>query len=373
MERMAEERDPLNAFDRWLWSLDDAALAALDVRSLALKVAEAGIALPQLTFLTVIATDEPAIDVLRRRAAPTLTGCRQAADRGLLWSRLGGKDYIVAVLPAGEEGVYHLIGSVPVTDSRWRRVEETWLRAAAPKLAAVILNKPDFEAIGDALSEHGSVSVSRMAARVLHDQSSYTRGWRGLMSRRPSHRQALREAEGMLVRTLTVNVGSKLSIHLRRHAGATFYRGDYGLFCSVVLHRLTLAAAERRVLLSGRERRRDQPIRESIVMRLPEGTFLAHAASGDLLESVSAVRGVQVAVFHRNPYLHFTVTDYLDGSNCDVFVTDDDRLTLLPGYSASSGSLARVTDAMGEALGMVELRSEEIAQSIPDADFFGVA
>lgn len=370
---MAEEHDPLNTFDRWLWDLDANALAALDVRALSTAAASAGVALPQLTILTVIATDQPAIDVLRRRAAMTVDRYRQEGDRGLLWSRLSGKDYIVAVLPADEEGVYHLVGSVPVTDSRWRRVEETWLRAAAPKLAPVILNKADFEAIGDALSEHGSVSVSRMAARVLRDQSSYTRGWRGLIARRPSHRQALREADGMLVRTLTVNVGSRLSIHLRRHAGATFYRGDYGLFCSVVLHRLTVAAAERRELLTGRQRSRGEPIRESIVMRLPEGTFLAHAASGDLLTSVSAVRGVQVAVFHRNPYLHFAVTDYLDGSNCDVFVTDDDRLTLLPGYNASSGSLARVTDAMGEALGMVELRSENIAQSIPDEDFFGVA
>src|SRR3989442_358104 len=155
---MADERDPLNAFDRWLWSLDDAALAALDVRALALRAAEAGIALPQLTFLTVIPTDEVAIDVLRRLAA------------------------------------------APLTDRR----------------------------------------------------------------------QVVREADGMLVRTLTVTVGSRLSIHLRRHAGATFYRGDYGLFCSVVLHRLTAAAAERRTLLTGRERHRAQPIRESIVMRLAE-------------------------------------------------------------------------------------------------------
>lgn len=370
---MATENDPLNAFDRWLWNLDDEALAMLDVRSLALRAAEAGAELPQLTFLTVIATDESAIDVLRRRASTTLTDARHVGDRGLLWSRLSAKDYVVAVFPAAAEGVYHLIGSVPVTDSRWRRVEESWLRAAAPKLSPVILNQDDFEAIGDALAEHGSVSVSRMAARVLHDQSSYTRGWKGLMSRRPTHRQALREAHGMLVRTLTVNVGSRLSLHLRRHAGATFYRGDYDLFCSVVVHRLTVAAAERRALLAGRERHREEPIREAIVMRLPEGTFLESAASGDLLDSVSAVRGVQVAVFHRNPYLHFTVTDYLDGSNYDIFVTDDDRLTLLPGYNASAGSLARVTDAMGDALGMIELRSEEIDQAIPDEDFLGVA
>jgi|SRR5579859_393934 len=365
------DTDPLIPFDRWLWELDDRALEALAVGGLARGASEAAVVLPQLTFLTVIASDEPAIDVLRRRATGIID-VRQSGDRGLIWSRLGSNDYIVAALPAGEVGVYHLTGSVPVTDSRWRRVEESWVRAAAPKLAPVILNKRDFEAIGDALAEHGSVSVSRMAARVLSDQSSYTRGWKGLLARRPSHRQALREADDMLVRTLTLTVGNRLSIHLRREAGATFYKGDYDLFAAIVLHRLTVAAAERRALLTGRERKRSEPIRESIVMRLPEGTFLEHAASGDLLDSVTAVRGVQVAVFHRNPYLHFTVTDYLDGSSYDVFVTEDDRLRLLPGYRASSGSLARVTDAIGEALGMVELHAEAVEQIIPDEDFFGV-
>jgi hypothetical protein len=145
----------------------------------------------------------------------------------------------------------------------------------------------------------------------------------------------------MIVRTLTLTVGAaRLSIHLRRQAGATFYSGDYRLFCSEVLRRLEVAAADRRKLLTGRDRKRSEPIRESIVMRVPEGTFLEQTARGDLLDSVSRVSGVQVAVFHENPYLHFAVTDYLDGSNYDVFVTHDDRLTILPGYLRE---LARAT------------------------------
>ncbi len=362
----------LSRFDAWLWDLDRDSLARLDVRELALRAAEDGVSpLPQLTFLTVIAEDEPAVDVLVRRAT-TVDDAHVAGERGVLLSHLGASFYIVGVLPAGEPGVYHLFGSAPVTDSRWRRVEDSWLRAAAPRLAPVILNKPDFEAIGDALAEHGKVGVSRMTARVLSDHSSYTRGWPGEKMERPTHRAALREAHGMLVRTLTLSVGS-LSVHLRREAGATYYHGDYALFCSVVLHRLTQAAAERRALLSDRDRPREEPLHESLVMRLPEGTFLAQEANTSLLDSIGDVRGVQVAVFHRNPYLHFTVTDYLDGSNFDVFVTEDDRVTLLPGYRASVGSLARVTDAIGEALGMIEIHAERLDEPIDDAEFIGAA
>lgn len=368
------DNTPLNLspFDAWLWQLDADALGSLEVRELARRAAEDGVSpLPQLTFLTVIAADEPVGDVLVRRAT-TIDDAHVADKSGVLLSHLGASFYTVGVFPAGEPGVYHLFGSAPVTDSRWRRVEESWLRAAAPRLAPVILNKADFEAIGDALAEHGKVGVSRMTARVISDHSSYTRGWPGEKMERPTHRAALREAQDMLVRTLTLSVGS-LSVHLRRDAGATYYHGDYALFCSVVLQRLTQAAAARRALLSDRDRQREEPLHESLVMRLPEGTFLAQEANTDLLDSIGAVRGVQVAVFHRNPYLHFTVTDYLDGSNFDVFVTEDDRVTLLPGYRASVGSLARVTDAIAEGLGMIEIHAERIDEPIDDAEFIGAA
>ena len=128
---------------------------------------------------------------------------------------------------------------------------------AAPALTPIILNKADFEAIGDALSEHGDVAVNRLTARVVEDHSSYFRGWHGSEGRRqPTHRQALAETRDMLVRTISLRVGDRLSVHLRRQAGATFYRGDYGLFVSVVLQRLAAAAGERRVLLSDRGRSR---------------------------------------------------------------------------------------------------------------------
>ncbi len=51
------------------------------------------------------------------------------------------------------------------------------MNAAGPRLSPVILNREDFEAIGDGLAEHGDTAVARMTARVLRDHSSYTRGW----------------------------------------------------------------------------------------------------------------------------------------------------------------------------------------------------
>ena len=370
---MGDTPDSLNDFDAWLWGLAAADLDALSVAALAQAGAASRVELPQLTVLTVIGEEEvDAFECLVRAGAGTVLGQRRARCGGLIWSRLGASDFVVSVWRSAVRGVYHLIGSVPVTDSRWRRVEESWLRAAAPRLAPVILNKVDFESVGDALSEYGTVEVSRLTARVLSDHSSYYRGWHSdVVRRKPTHREALRETEGMLVRTLTLRVGERLSLHLRRHAGATYYHGDYRLFVDVVLRRFTRAAAERRVLLSNRSREHQVPLTEGLVMLLPPQTLADELGRRDLIDSVGSLRGVQVAVFHRNPYLHFTVTDYLDGSNLDVFVTEDDRVTVLPGYRASLGSLARLTDAIGDALGMVSLGAEPVAAQIPDVEFIG--
>lgn len=366
----ASAEDHRQRFDEWLLHLDPFALDDLDVTALAQRARQDGVSLPQLTFLTVIAeTDEP-FAALRHGAGHAVSAERQTAQGGLLCTEANGRQYVVGLWRSSMERVHHIVASVPVTDNRWRRVEQTWLAGAAPRLAPVILNKHDFEDVGDALSEHGTVEVSRLTARVLKDNSSYTRGWQDKIARRPTHRQAMAETSDMLVRTVMLSVGDRLSVHLRRHAGATYYRGDYGLFCKVILRRLTSAAAARLKMLTGRERHPSQPITESLIMRLAESALSTSKERTKLLETVSHISNVQVAVYHRNPYLHFAVTDYLDGSNLDVFVTEDDRVSLLPGYHASVGSLARITDVIGEALGMIDLETEATDELIADEEFF---
>lgn len=357
------------AFDDWLWELPQADLDVLDVASLTVRAVDAAIEVPQLTFRTVIAATDDPFAALRDGAGNSAS--RATARGGFVRKKHAQGDYVVGLWPTAVAGVCHLVGSVPVTDTRWRSVEDTWLARAAPRLAPVILTKPDFEAIGDALSEHGTVEVSRLAARVIDDHSSYSRGWQDNVSRRPTHRRALAETEDMMVRTMMLSIGDRLSVHLRRHAGATFYRGSYQLFCDVVLRRLTTAAAARRDLLTDKQRQPAEPVTETLVMQLPDAALSTPEDRTLLLDSVARIRSVQVAVYHRNPYMHFVVTDYLDGSNFDVFVSDEDRITLMPGYHASVGSLARITDVMGDVFGMIEIESERADALIPDAEIFG--
>jgi hypothetical protein len=105
-------------------------------------------------------------------------------------------------------------------------------------------------------------------------------------------------------------------------------------------------------------------------MSLDEPVLGTSQGRADLLRGLGELRGVQTAVMHRNPYLHLIVTDFLDGSSFDVLVTDDSRLQVVPGIHASVGALARVTEAMGEVMGMDSLDAEELPDFIPDDEFF---
>lgn len=51
---------------------------------------------------------------------------------------------------------------------------------------------------------------------------------------------------------------------------------------------------------------------------------------------------------HRNPYLHVAVTDDVDGSNYDLFVTEGDRIEIHAGFRASMGSFTRLAQSLGD-------------------------
>jgi len=360
--------DALSAFDVWLWDSDSEALGALRLSELQRRAADHHVDLPQLTVLTVIGDGADPLELFERNARG-VQEVRKSDHVGLVRAEMGRRSYVVAVWPAAE-GVFHLVGSIPVTHDAWDRVEHAWMNAAAPHLSPVILNREDFEAIGDGLAEHGDVAVGRMTARVLRDHSSYSRGWPQRDAfRRPTHREALSEADGMLVRTLTLDVGGQTRVHLRRTSGASFYHGDLRVFADLVLHRLQVAASERRNLLDDREREPLVPASEVLSMEVDRVDLSDPDTRELVVRTITGIRGVQAAVMHDNPYLHVLVTDFLNGTSFDVLITDEGRLDILPGLRSSVGSLARVTDALGDALGMRALGLRDLAPLVDDDEF----
>lgn len=280
------------------------------------------------------------------------------------------EEFVFSVWPSGSESVWHLVSTMPVTSDEWSLVER-WVQRAAPAIAPVQLDEQELPSICHMLSEHGQVQVSRMTARIARDQSSYTRGWPSDAALpRPSYTEALGEVEGRgAVRTLTVTVGERLNVHLRKRAGATYYGGDPELFCGVVLTRLASAASKRARAFRDRQRHRREPVGAPVAIHVQPGQFADREQLRGLVASLDSVSDLGVSVLHGNPYLHLAVTDYRDGSNYNVFVTDGQQLRIYPGFRASMGSLARIADQVGDIVSSVAIRDAEPPRTLTRDDF----
>ena len=143
-----------------------------------------------------------------------------------------------------------------------------------------------------------------------------------------------------------LDVVGRLSLPLRRYSGATFYSGDFDVFEKRVMGGFERAARSRRVLLSDRRRGGEEGLRP-ISIKLASDAFDEPDAVAALVDSLSLPNS-SVAVLHRNPYIHLTLTNYEDGSNADAFVFEGDELVIYPGYAASTGALAKLASAITE-------------------------
>lgn len=338
-------------FDAVLWDWTNAlsvnplaaAVAAAEKRNMGKSV--------QVVFETVFTDDGHPFDHIRPRGV--LTDDRRVVGSVELL-RLTDPDgqWVLAAFPTRHEGVFHLVSGLPMTSPRAKRVER-WVTRAR-RVSRCFLNHEDFASIGDRLSEFGNVEVVKLAARVVKDGSSINRGFPiRAGSLRPSHHDEIAEVEGLgaTVRTLTLYVSDVLHVHLRRVAGATYYSGDFELFQEQVLTRLEDATATRRKLLTGRQRTNSTDQARPVTVMLGDPLMVTPEDTAHILDAVRAMTDVSMAVFHRNPYLHFVVTDEFDGSNFDVMVTREDAIDIYPGFRASASALARIAQRLGEHFG----------------------
>lgn len=323
----------------------------------------------QLTVTTVLSDlDRPGLALERTATqSPKATMVNQVE---IFAAEHNDEEFVFSVWPSGFNSVWHLVSTMPVTSDEWSLVER-WVQRAAPAIAPLQLDEQELPSICYMLSEHGQVQVSRMTARIARDHSSYTRGWpSGAPLPRPSYAEALGEVEGRgSVRTLTVTVGDRLNVHLRKRAGATYYGGDPELFCGVVLGRLAAAASLRAEAFRHRQRHHREPVGVPVAIHVRPGQFADREQLRGLVASLDSLSGLGVSVLHGNPYLHLAVTDYRDGSNYNVFVTDDQQVRIYPGFRASMGSLARIADEVGDIVSSVAIRDAEPPRTLNRDDF----
>ena len=333
-------------YDAWVWSQvaagQEPELGATYRQFRSPEAAE------PLTLSTVITVTEPLARISTRTTPWPSWHTAAGRVAAMLVRDEEGDSFVVSSWPDARPGIYHLAATVPATDRRWLRFNR-WLTNSAPQVMPVYLDRRDFEGFVSVLAEHGEVDASRLTGRYRTDHSSYSRGW----PNPKNARAALEEiADEVQLRTMTLSVLSHadvlLRVHLRRAAGATFYSGDFELFRSVVLERLAAATSRRIQLFRNRERTRENPAVRPVEVKVGRARFHESGAVVDFLERVTRYAASDAAVLHRNPYLQLALTDYLDGSNFDIFITSVDSITVFPGYQASVSALVRLTDFLSE-------------------------
>lgn len=361
--------EPRSAFDEHLLA---AAQTGRRLPALAelMKLAVGGEGSDQLTVATILSDHERPGDAIVGASRQVLPPAAVVGGVEVFLAEHNGDQFVFSLWPSGLEAVWHLVSTVPVTSDEWSRVDRI-LRRSAPAVASVQLDEQELPNLCHMLSEHGRVQVSRMTARITRDHSSYTRGWSSdAPLPRPSYTEALGEIEGRgTVRTLTVTVGDRLNVHLRKRAGATFYGGDPDLFCDVVLGRLSRAASSRASAFRNRQRQHREPLRAPLAVDVQDGQFVDREQLRGFIAELDTVPDLGVTVLHGNPYLHLAVTDYRDGSNYNVFITDGQQIRIYPGFRASMGSLARVADEVGEIVSSIGIGDAEPMRALTRDDF----
>src|SRR5664280_632778 len=104
----------------------------------------------QVAFETVFATSGTPFDHLHPRS---MREVERSLVNGVEFLKMTDSDgpWTLASFPTRHQGVYHLVSGLPLTHSRWQRVER-WVNNAR-NISRCYLNHDDFSSIGDRLSE----------------------------------------------------------------------------------------------------------------------------------------------------------------------------------------------------------------------------
>jgi len=146
----------------------------------------------------------------------------------------------------------------------------------------------------------------------------------------------------------------KLQFHAERNgslcvAGYIARDGEVGIQCGfqpvrrAVLEPCTHIAAHRFRQLDDRARVREHGFAaRPFFIEFPFPVFESPTRQARLIEVLEAMPQTSHAVMHANPYLHVSLFDRLEETNCDVYVLSDTRICVVPQTRSSPTALSRL-------------------------------
>jgi hypothetical protein len=86
----------------------------------------------------------------------------------------------------------------------------------------------------------------------------------------------------------------------------------------------------------------DEKELNSLKIQYKEKLFEDIEQNKRFLNVLEGLKDSELSVYHGNPYIHANLSDYIDGSNFDVWVTRPDEIYVVPSGNVSVGSFERV-------------------------------
>ena len=123
-----------------------------------------------------------------------------------------------------------------------------------------------------------------------------------------------------------------------------YYSGKINNFFNQILPILVSISKDKLEVFENKARKYHDIEAKPLHIKFPQDVFNDKYDNIRLIEALEKVSYGAVAIYHKNPYLHVSFLDFVDGSNFDIFVTNSNKMSIIPNYKCSMYSLMRVTD-----------------------------
>jgi len=135
---------------------------------------------------------------------------------------------------------------------------------------------------------------------------------------------------------------------LSRKGASRYMSGNESIYFNKILPKLAKLISEKGDLFNNKSREYGTREAETIEINYEEGAIKGREENVRLINALEGLKRSSITVYHKNPYMHASVLDYEDGTNADVFLTSDRRVSIVPGFNASRKSLSRICDRINQ-------------------------
>jgi hypothetical protein len=132
----------------------------------------------------------------------------------------------------------------------------------------------------------------------------------------------------------------------------SYNKGQFAPLLKLILGRLTEE-------MSASVRPFEEAKGRFVALRFPEPVFAERASYAGVFGALSRLPRATLAVLHANPYFHATLTNYEDGGEFDVFVTDLCTVRIQGREGASPASFLRLHNSLAEVFREPTVKIEE--------------